>query len=168
MKSKVLFFFILNILFITRSFAQSYSIDKNTFGNYIVRMFQNAPFEGVKIVEDDTFDKYIISVVILNPNDYTNESIMQRVASVKASAQASKFFNGSYITQDCIIRTSKSNNKQTNSEIVEFIKEQSFGLIKGLEILSTFKQSTDKVVFIFISKDDENKQSTPQSKRRNR
>lgn len=85
--------------------AQGYSSDKVAFTNFLIRMYNNAPFEGVRAVND--YDNaFLISVLALDPSKYkNNESVINRVASVKAMAQASRFLNGSNITQDMIIHT---------------------------------------------------------------
>ena len=71
--------------------AQGYSGDKVAFTNFLVRMYNNAPFDGVRAVND--YDNaYLISVLALDPSKYqNNESVINRVASVKAMAQASRF-----------------------------------------------------------------------------
>lgn len=46
--------------------AQGYSGDKVAFTNFLVRMYNNAPFEGVRAVND--YDNaYLISVLALEP-----------------------------------------------------------------------------------------------------
>lgn len=80
------------------AFAQGYSSDKVAFTNLLVRMYKNAPFEGVRAVNDYD-NSYLISVLALDPAKYkNNESVINRIASVKAMAQASRFLNGSNIT----------------------------------------------------------------------
>ena len=66
--------------------AQGYSGDKVAFTNFLVRMYNNAPFEGVRAVND--YDNaYLISVLALDPAKYkNNESVINRVSSVKAMA----------------------------------------------------------------------------------
>lgn len=96
-----------------RAYAQGYSSDKVAFTNLLVRMYKNAPFEGVRAVSD--YDNaYLISVLALEPAKYKdNESVINRVASVKAMAQASRFLNGSNITQDMIIHTTEKSDGTT-------------------------------------------------------
>jgi len=53
---------------------------------------------------DDYDNTYLISVLALDKGMYKTEALLNRVASIKAMAQASRFFNGSNITQDMIIR----------------------------------------------------------------
>lgn len=133
--------------------AQSYSSDKVSFTNFLVRMYNNAPFEGVRAV-DDYDNAYLISVLTLDKTKYKTEYVLNRVASVKAMAQASRYFNGSNITQDMIIRTSEKSNGSTDSEIIENIRENSVGYVKNLEQLTNFTREDGMQVFIFIKKLD--------------
>ena len=137
--------------------AQGYSSDKVAFTNFLVRMYNNAPFEGVRAVND--YDNaYLISVLALEPAKYkNNESIINRVASVKAMAQASRYLNGSNITQDMIIHTTEKSDGTSDTEILENIHENSVGYVKAMELLTNFVQSDGKQVFIFASKLNNNK-----------
>ena len=131
--------------------AQGYSSDKVALTNFLVRMYNNAPFEGVRAVND--YDNaYLISVLALEPAKYKdNESIINRVASVKAMAQASRFLNGSNITQDMIIHTTEKNDGTFDTEIIENIHENSVGYVKAMEQLTNFKRSDGKLIFIFAT-----------------
>lgn len=132
--------------------AQGYSSDKVAFTNFLVRMYNNAPFEGVRAVND--YDNaFLISVLVLEPIKYkNNESIINRVASVKAVAQASRYLNGSNITQDMIIHTTEKSDGTSDTEILESIHENSVGYVKAMELLTNFVRSDGKQVFIFASK----------------
>lgn len=91
---------------------------------------------------------------------YTNkriESIINRVASVKAMAQASRYLNGSNITQDMIIHTTEKSDGTSDTEIIENIHENSVGYVKAMELLTNFVRSDGKQVFIFASKLNNNK-----------
>lgn len=140
-----------SILFIVALglYAQSYNSDKVSFTNFLVRMYNNAPFEGVRAV-DDYEHAYLISVLALDKAKYKTESAMNRVASVKAMAQASRYFNGSNITQDMIIRTSEKSDGSSDTEIIENIHENSVGYVKALEQLINFTREDGMQVFIFI------------------
>lgn len=118
--------------------------------NFLVRMYENAPFEGVKIVED--YDNaYLMSVVKIDKEKYKSESALNRVAQVKAMSQASRFFNGSDITDDMIIKTTEKGAGTSDSEIIENIREHSAGYVKQLEHLTNFTTSEGKQVFIFLT-----------------
>ena len=137
--------------------AQGYSGDKVAFTNFLVRMYNNAPFEGVRAVND--YDNaYLISVLALDPAKYkNNESVINRVSSVKAMAQASRFLNGSNITQDMIIHTTEKSDGTSDTEILENIHQNSVGYVKAMELLTNFVRSDGKQVFIFASKLNNNK-----------
>ena len=134
--------------------AQSYNSDKVSFTNFLVRMYNNAPFEGVRAV-DDYDHAYLISVLALDKAKYKTESVLNRVASVKAMAQASRYFNGSNITQDMIIHTSEKADGRSDTEIIENIREHSVGYVKALEQLTNFTREDGMQVFIFIKMLDE-------------
>lgn len=137
--------------------AQGFSSDKVAFTNFLVRMYNNAPFEGVRAVND--YDNaYLISVLALDGEKYKkNESIISRVASVKAMAQASRYLNGSNITQEMIIHTTEKTDGTSDVEILELIHENSVGYVKAMELLTNFVRSDGKQVFIFASKLNNNK-----------
>lgn len=133
--------------------AQSYNSDRVSFTNFLVRMYKDAPFEGVRAVND--YDNaYLISVLALDKGKYKTESVLNRVASVKAMAQASRYFNGSNITSDMIIRTTEKEGGKTDTEIIENINEHSIGYVKALEQLTNFTRNDGQQVFIFIKKLD--------------
>ena len=144
-------------LFITlpRIYSQSYNEDKISMTNFLKRMYTSAPFEGVKVVEDYD-NKYFISVISLEKAKYTSQSIMMRVAQVKAQSQANTFFNGSTISSDFIIKTTEEKTKgATNSkstvETIETIKENSIGFVKAMELLTNFEiEDGKRVLFIYF------------------
>ncbi|GAP72870.1 hypothetical protein SAMD00024442_49_3 [Candidatus Symbiothrix dinenymphae] len=146
-------FLILSLLplFFVSGFAQSYNEEKTALTNFLKRMYENAPFEGVRVV-DDYDHTYLLSVLSLDTSKQPNESAMNRVASVKAMSQASRFFNGSNITSDMIIRTSEKSDGSGDTEIIETIKENSVGYVKALEQLTNFKGKEGWQVFIFYKK----------------
>jgi hypothetical protein len=115
-------------------------------------MYTVKPFEGVKIL-DDYEHKYLISVISLEKAKYTSESIMYRVAQVKAQSQASIFLNGATISMDMLITTKENkdsnNNIKTVVETVEKINQKSVGFSQGLELLTNF-DNTDRFRMIFI------------------
>lgn len=130
--------------------AQSYNQEKTALTNFLVRMYENAPFDGVKAVEDYD-NSYLMSVVKLDKTKYKSESALNRVASVKAMSQASRFFNGSNITDDMIIRTTEKADGTSDTEIIENIREHSVGYVKQLEQLTNFTSKDGQQVFIFIT-----------------
>lgn len=133
------------------AFAQSYNTEAVELGNYIRRMYNSAPFEGVRIVEDYN-NCFLISVITLERTKYNNEIVMTRVASVKSMAQASRYFNGSEISADIIIRTSTDKEGHSDTEIIEDIRERSSGYVKEMELLTSFPSKNDCLTFVFSKK----------------
>lgn len=115
-------------------------------------MYNDSQFEGVKVFTDYQ-NTYLLSVVLLDTKKYPDSSTMNRVASVKATSQASKFFNGSRITSDCIIRTVEKPDNTIESVIEETINENSTGYINMMELLTSF-ESDNHYVFIYGKKID--------------
>jgi 6-pyruvoyl-tetrahydropterin synthase len=118
------------------------------------RMYTSKPFEGVKIIDDYDHD-YLVSITSLDKTKYTNESIMNRIAQVKAQSQASTFLNGATISMDMVITTKETkdstNNVKTIVETVEQIKQNSVGFSQGLELLTNFDNADSlRMVFIYI------------------
>lgn len=146
MISKYLFY---GLFFVTLGVnAQGYNSNRIAFTNFLVRMYNAAPFEGVRAVED--YDRaYLISVLALDKTKYKTEAALNRIASVKAMAQASRYFNGSDITQEMIIHTLES-DENSEMRIIEEIKENSTGYVKKLEQLTNFVRDDGMQVFIFI------------------
>ncbi len=118
-------FLILTIAFSSIGYTQSINENKISLTNFIKRMYNSAPFEGVKVI-DDYDHQYFISVLSLEKGKYPNEAMMNRVAQVKGQSQANIFFNGSTISSDLVIKTTenKSTDKpNTTIETIESIKE---------------------------------------------
>lgn len=130
--------------------AQGYNGDRIAFTNFVTRMYDNNPFEGVKIVEDYD-DVYLISVVALDSAKYSSLATMNRVAEVKARAQASRFFNGASITLDMVVTTRETSNGITTTDMVERLHERSFGYVESMELLTIIPHNSD-VIYIFVTK----------------
>jgi hypothetical protein len=141
------------LLFIAfSSYSQSINDDKTSLTNFIKRMYNYAPFEGVKVI-DDYDHQYFISVLSLEKGKYPNEAMMNRVAQVKGQSQANIFFNGSNISSDLVIKTTENKSidkPSTAVETIESIKENAMGFVKSMELLSNFDNPDGKrMVFIF-------------------
>ena len=128
--------------------AQNFNEEKTAMTNFIVRMYKSAPFEGVKVFTDYEHS-YLLSVLTLDPAKYPNQSALNRVAGVKAMSQASRYFNGSEITSDLIVRSVEHSDGNADSEIIENIREKSNGYVKALELLTSFEGSDKRMVFIY-------------------
>lgn len=149
MRFKLLIFILLSVF---SSYSQSINDDKISVTNFIKRMYNAAPFEGVKVI-DDYDHQYFISVLTLEKGKYQNEAMMNRVAQVKGQSQANIFFNGSTISSDLVIKTTenKSTDKiSTAVESIESIKENAMGFVKSMELLTNFENTDGKrIVFIY-------------------
>jgi hypothetical protein len=149
---KIILSAFLIIFLFENSKAQSFNEDKTSMVNFLKRMYNSSPFEGVKIV-DDYDHQYLVSVLSLDKTKYTNPSIMNRVAQVKAQSQANTYLNGSNISMDLVIKTSeqKTGDKtETVVESIESIKENAMGFSQGLELLNNFENEvTKRMVFIY-------------------
>lgn len=130
--------------------AQGFNNDKTELSMFVERMYRNAPFEGVKVMQDYD-NEYILSLVVLPVANYSSESDMNRVAMVKAQRQVSTFFNGATITSDLVITTSENPVDSTvTTSLTEIIRERSIGYVRQLELLSTFPiEQGAKKVFVF-------------------
>jgi hypothetical protein len=148
---------VLNLILTLSAKSQSFNEDKTSFSNFLKRMYLSSPFEGVKIV-DDYNHQYLVSVISIEKAKYSSESVMNRVAQVKAQSQASTFINGANISMDMVITTREtkdSSNKSlsTITETVESIKQNAVGFSKGLELLTNFRDNNQpREIFIYAIK----------------
>jgi hypothetical protein len=149
---KKLFLF-LSLAFNINANAQSYNEDKTAFSNFVKRMYTATPFDGVKIV-DDYDHQYLVSIISLDKAKYSDPSIMNRVAQVKAQSQANTFLNGSSISMDMIIKTTEKTSKDSSNTVVETIediKQNSTGFTQGFELLAKFDNTDNKrMVFVYM------------------
>lgn len=130
-------------------FAQSYDEERVALGNFLVRMYENNPFEGVKIVSDYNHE-YLVSAVMVKKKG--TDTSMDRVAQVKSNRQVSQFLNAVITCEtDSIIRTSKEvKNEKSVEQIIERIRENSLGFIKGMEILRTLERPDEYRCYLFF------------------
>lgn len=150
-------FFLLNsilLLFSSILFPQSFNQDKISLTNFVTRMYNSEPWSGVKVFFDYE-NKYLISLVELNPTNYKNDNEMVRFAEIKSKSQVNQFLNGSYLTSETIIPTTEKVAKKKSSsveDVLEVIKETSIGYVNSMELISTFisKKDSNKKVFIYI------------------
>lgn len=150
-----------NILFflmlILPSIALSQSFDEKrvAFSHFIERMYNNAPFEGCRLV-DDYDNCYFLSVVILDKNKYSNTSAMNRLSQVKSQRNAGEFFNGTQTYSEFIIKTPSCKNLEKESgkeseqaKTFEVIKTNSTGFVQQLQLLTTFFDENKNKVYIY-------------------
>ncbi len=148
-KILLLYFIILNS--ITVVFSQDAGGDKINVGNFVRRVYNSQPFDGIKILQNQNGQDYIVSVVQLKKDESRSKIIESRIASVKAKSFASQLVNGSYISSDLIITETKTKDSiKEKIELTEILKEQSFGFVEGMELLNSFESNDGKyVVYIF-------------------
>ncbi|MBR3441625.1 MAG: hypothetical protein IKH00_08205 [Bacteroidales bacterium] len=131
--------------------AQSFNSENKELASFLTRMYNNEPFEGVRVVTD--YDNtYLLSVITLDASKYPNQSVLNRVAGVKAMSEASRYFSGSNITSDMIISTTEKSNGENDITIIENIRENSNGYVKQLQQLSNFQDGNGRQVFLYYKK----------------
>ena len=138
----------------TTVYAQSYNQERIALENFLVRMYKNVPFEGVKIVSDYN-NNYLVSVVLVKKTQ--SESSMNRIAQVKSARQVSQYLSGIISTEsETIIRTTQNVREgKTIEEIKDVIKENSIGFTKNMEILKTFDTDNKEKCYMFFRKVEE-------------
>lgn len=146
---------LLNILFLfvaINSNAQSFDEDRIVLSQFIERLYNNAPFEGCRII-DDYDNSLLLSVVALDASNYKTSSALNRVAQVKSQRNAGEFFNGTQSISEFVVKTTKSEKqgKKTNtiSETIEIIKTNSTGFVQQMQLLTTFDNAEQQKVFVF-------------------
>lgn len=134
--------------------AQSYDQDRIQLAKFIERMYNNAPFEGCRFI-DDYDNSYFLSVVALDQTKYKTPQAMNRVAEVKSQRNAGEFLNGTQSYSEFTIRTPKSVENGENSDMVEtidVIKTNSTGFVKQMQILTSFQTENHLMVFVYAKK----------------
>ena len=124
--------------------TSTYLFSCQPLSDFVKAAYKKQPFNGAKIIAAPKCN-YFISVIALETNKYTSESMMDRVALIKAKQQANTLLNGSNISSDVLIKTDDVSGITTSSEI---IREQSMGFVEGLETLTKYS-SNQKKVYIF-------------------
>lgn len=122
----------------------TYLFSCTPLSEFIKGVYKKQTFDGAKIIAAPS-NNYFVSVVSIDTQKYTSESLMDRVALIKAKQQANSLFNGSVINSDLVIQT---DGKTGNIASTEIIREQSVGFVDGLETLSKYTLN-DKKVYIF-------------------
>lgn len=143
--------YILLLILPISSYSQNYDEDRVNLANFIERMYNNAPFDGCRIV-DDYDNSYFLSVVTLEKSKYKTMQVMNRVAQVKSQRNAGEFFNGTQTYSEFIIQTPLSKSKGGEpdvSESLEIIKSNSTGFVKQMQLLTSFEDNSGLTVFIF-------------------
>lgn len=147
MKKILIFIMFLSSLVVS---AQSYDEDRIILSNFVERLYNNAPFEGCRII-DDYDHSYLLSVVLLDKAKYKVPSAMNRVAQVKSQRNAGEFLNGTQSYSEFTIKTPKSEKKESTdvAESIEVIKSSSTGFVQQMQLLTTFDVPENNKVFVF-------------------
>ncbi len=134
-------------------YAQDFGGSKVGISNFARRMYNAQAFNGVKMLQTEDGQDYMISLVELKKDPAKSESIQSRIASVKAKAYASQYINGSNVSSEVVIVTSEEKTKDsviTKTEMQETLKESSVGFADGMELLTNFESNDGKqTVYIY-------------------
>lgn len=149
-------FFCLFLLRISLTHGQDFAGDKNGLGNFVRRMYNVQPFNGVKLFQTEDGKDFIISVVEIRNDPSRPESIQSRLATIKAKSYASEFLNGSNISSEVFLITNQVKTKDSviaKTTIQEMIKESSTGFIDEFELLIKFNSNDSKqMIYVFYKK----------------
>lgn len=137
--------------------AQSYNQEQIALQNFLVRMYNNQPFEGVKVVSDYD-NNYLLSVVLVKKS--SSESVMNRLAQVKSNRQVTQFLSGAVTTesQTVIKTTEDTKTGKSFEEITDIIREHSVGYTRQMEVLTTFDRNDTTKVYMFYRKVEDMKE----------
>lgn len=154
MKPAFLIFF---CVFITLGYSNIYAQDlggKNVgIGNFVRRMYNTQPFDGIKVLQTQEGLDYMISVVELKKDPSRPINIESRIASVKSKSYASQYLNGSQVSSEVIIVSTETKSKDSTikkTDLQEIIKESSTGFVDGMELLINFESNDGKqMVYVY-------------------
>lgn len=157
MKKNRIVITVISFLFGISCLAQSYDQERTALKNFLVRMYNAEPFEGVKVVSDYN-NNYVLSVVLIK--DTGSEMAMNRIAQVKNQRQVSQYLNGIVSTEsETIIRTTeKVKEEKTIEEITDIIREHSVGFTKAMEVLTVIDTNNNQKCYMFYRKVEEMKE----------
>jgi hypothetical protein len=132
-------FFLITILNVCSSFAQSFSDEKTSAINFVKRVYASSPFEGVKKLEGEAGNYYAVAVTLMNIPKDSVLSVVPKAQS-KAQISAEQGFAEPCVKFEMIDRIEKGNQNTylflcTTLEefITEIIKKKS---IDGARIIS--------------------------------
>ena len=155
---KILLYIILYLGSVSFSYSQSYNAEITALKNFLVRMYNAEPFEGVQIAKDYE-NYYLLSVVTLTRRPNVTENAMNRVAQVKSMRLVSEYLNGTMASESqTIINSTDSAGKRTEvTNLTEIISLRTIGTAKSMQMLTTIDKSSTERVYIFFRKLDEMK-----------
>ena len=142
------------VLLTASIYAQGYDQERIQLAKFIERMYNNAPFDGCRIV-DDYDNSYLLSIVALDRSKYKTPQIMNRVAEVKSQRNAGEFFNGTQSYTSMTIKTPKGEEHESDmTEVYEMIRVNSMGYVKQMQLLTSFEDSVGMQVYVYYKKVD--------------
>lgn len=149
-----IFYFLTLLFFSSTVFSQDLGGVKVSIANFIRRVYTNQPFSGVKILQSDPEINYLISVVEMTYDPNKSENSQNQIATIKARASVSQYFNNSYVSAQTMVLSDTNFSAQsasTSPRVIEIIKETSSGYAMGLELLSKFRPpDSPQMVYIFF------------------
>ena len=125
--------------------STTYLFSCQLLSDFVKAAYKKQPFNGAKIIAAPKCN-YFVSVIALDTHKYTSESLMDRVALIKAKQQANTLFNGSIISSDVIMKTDETSSITTSTET---IREQSMGFVEGIETLLKYAENENKVYIFY-------------------
>lgn len=129
--------------------AQSFNDETTSLSNYIKRLYEAQPFEGVKIIED--YDNaYMISVVTVDKSKYPNDALAFRVAGAKSMSQMNDYLNGVEISSKDIIRMNANSDGSKDSSVISEIRVNGFGYVKAMELLLNFQKPDNPSIIVCV------------------
>ena len=131
--------FIISFTLATSAFGQSFSDEKTSAINFVKRVYNSSPFEGVKKLEGDAGNYYAVAVTLMN---ISKDSVLSVVSKAQSKAQviAEQGFAEPCVKFEMIDRIEKGNQNTylflcttLDEFITEIIKKKS---IDGARIIS--------------------------------
>ena len=121
-----------------------------TLEEFITEIIKKKSIDGARIISAPA-NKYIVSTITLENAKYTSPEMQDKAAFMKSKQLVNTLVNGSTITSDQIIRTDE-NDKSTEVDNTEIIREHSMGFIQGLELLFAKEISQNRTTYVYYSK----------------
>jgi hypothetical protein len=121
-----------------------------TLEEFITDIIKKKSIDGARIISSPA-NKYIVSTITLENAKYTSPEMQDKAAFMKSKQLVNTLVNGSTITSDQIIRTDE-NDKSTEVDNTEIIREHSMGFIQGLELLFAKEISQNRTTYVYYSK----------------
>ena len=139
--------------------SQSFNQEQTALKNYLIRMYNAEPFEGVQVVQDYE-NYYLVSVVSLVRNEGVTNQSLNRVAQVKSQRQVAQYMSSHTKTssQTIIKMCEDAKSDMSIAEVIEIISEVTVGTTKAMSTLATFDSADgSERTYIFYRKLDEMK-----------